>query len=160
VRTAGEREQGARLEAQAINRMKDEFPHPPTSSVRAERHPPGGRTLEVGNRDDASVERATRTSKNKRSSCSLSSSRPSWIVPNHRGATQSPSGAEVSLRTVIEARSKPCNRPADAKAIVIDTGVSPEARNIIAVCGIAQQVMSNLLSNAISSSRRKRPALR
>jgi signal transduction histidine kinase len=150
-----EREQRARLEAQAINRMKDEFLATLSHELRTPLNAILGWThlLEVGARDAASVDRATRIIKNN---AQLQAQLVADILDVSRiiGGKLNLRLGLVSLRTVIEAALEAVQPAADAKAIVIDT-VFGEVEPIIADRDRLQQVMWNLLSNAIKFTPRE-----
>jgi signal transduction histidine kinase len=144
-----EREQLAHREAQAMNRMKDEFLATLSHELRTPLNAILGWTsiLEVGRRDKAAVSRAIRVIRNNAQAQAqlvadiLDVSRiVGGKLPLHLGA--------VSLRAVIEAALEAVQPAADAKGIVVET-VFGEIAPILADRERLQQVMWNLLSNAI-----------
>ena len=150
-----EREQLARLEAQAINRMKDEFLATLSHELRTPLNAILGWThiLEVGSRDEASVERATRIIKNN---AQLQAQLVADILDVSRiiGGKLNLHLGLVSLRAVIEAALEAVQPAADAKAIVVDT-VFGDVEPIVADRDRLQQIMWNLLSNAIKFTPRE-----
>ena len=144
-----EREQRARLDAQAMNRLKDEFLATLSHELRTPLNAILGwaHILQVGRRDDASVDRATRVIKNNAQA-------QAQLVADILDVSRIIGGklnlhlGLVSLRTVIEAALESVQPAADAKGIVVNT-VFDEVAPIVADRGRLQQVMWNLLSNAI-----------
>ena len=144
-----EREQRARLEAQAMNRLKDEFLATLSHELRTPLNAILGWThiLEVGSRDNAAVDRATRViKKNAQAQAQLVAD----ILDVSRiiGGKLDLHLGLVSLRTVIEAALETVQPAADAKGIAVDT-VFGDVAPIIGDRDRLQQVMWNLLSNAI-----------
>jgi len=144
-----EREQHARLEAQAMNRMKDEFLATLSHELRTPLNAILGWThiLQVGTRDDAAVDRATRVIK---SNAQAQAQLVADILDVSRiiGGKLNLHLGLVSIRAVIEAALESVQPAADAKGIVVDTAFG-EVAPIIADRDRLQQVMWNLLSNAI-----------
>ncbi len=144
-----QREQHARLEAQASNRMKDEFLATLSHELRTPLNAILGwaHILEVGKRDAASVERATRVIKNNAQA-------QAQLVADILDVSRIIGGklnlhlGLVSIRSVIESALEAVQPAADAKGIAIET-VFSEAAPIIADRDRLQQVMWNLCSNAI-----------
>lgn len=144
-----EREQRARLEAQAMNRLKDEFLATLSHELRTPLNAILGWThiLEVGSRDNAAIDRATRVIKNNAQA-------QAQLVADILDVSRIIGGklnlhlGLVSLPTVIEAALEAVQPAANAKGIVVDT-VFGDVAPIIADRDRLQQVMWNLLSNAI-----------
>ncbi len=144
-----EREQHARLEAQAMNRMKDEFLANLSHELRTPLNAILGWThiLEVGGRDEAAVTRAIRVIKNNALAQAQLVADMLDVSSIIGGRLKLRLGL-VSLRAVIEAALEAVQPAADAKGIVVET-VFGEIAPIIADRDRLQQVMWNLLSNAI-----------
>ncbi len=144
-----EREQRVRVEAQAMNRLKDEFLATLSHELRTPLNAILGWTkiLETGSRDNESIDRATRVIKrNAQAQAHLVADilDVSSIIGGKLKLHLEP----VSLRTVIDAALEAVEPAADAKGIVIDT-VFGDVAPIIADRDRLQQIMWNLLSNAI-----------
>jgi signal transduction histidine kinase len=144
-----EREQAAREEAEAMNRMKDEFLGTLSHELRTPLNAILGWThlLEVGKRDDAAITRATRVIKNNAQA-------QTQLVGDILDVSRIISGkmqlyiAVVDLRGVIEKTLETLQPAADAKGISIQTEWKGSGR-LLADQDRLQQVMWNLLSNAI-----------
>jgi signal transduction histidine kinase len=144
-----EREQGARLEAQATNRLKDEFLATLSHELRTPLNAILGWThiLEVGSRDNAAVDRAIRViKKNARAQAQLVDD--ILDVSSIIGGKLRLHLELLSLRTVIDAAIETVEPAADAKGIAVDT-VFGDVAPIIGDRDRLQQIMWNLLSNAI-----------
>ena len=144
-----EREQRARVEAQALNRLKDEFLATLSHELRTPLNAILGWThiLETGSRDNESIDRATRVIKrNAQAQAHLVAD--ILDVSSIIGGKLSLHLELVSLRTVIDAALEAVEPAADAKGIVIET-VFGDVAPIIADRDRLQQIMWNLLSNAI-----------
>ena len=144
-----EREQRARVEAQALNRLKDEFLATLSHELRTPLNAILGWThiLETGSRDNESIDRATRVIKrNAQAQAQLVDD----ILDVSRiiGGKLNLHLELVSLRTVIEAAIETVEPAADAKDIAVDR-VFGDVAPIIADRDRLQQLMWNLLSNAI-----------
>ena len=144
-----EREQRARVEAQALNRLKDEFLATLSHELRTPLNAILGWThiLETGSRDNESIDRATRVIKrNAQAQAQLVDD----ILDVSRiiGGKLNLHLELVSLRTVIEAAIETVEPAADAKDIAVDR-VFGDVAPIIADRDRLQQIMWNLLSNAI-----------
>jgi signal transduction histidine kinase len=148
-----EREQAARVEAEAMNRMKDEFLGTLSHELRTPLNAILGWThlLEVGKRDDLAIERATRViKKNAQAQAQLVAD----ILDVSRiisGKLQLFIGV-VDLRSVIESTLDTLRPAAEAKGIAIET-VWSENGTFFGDQDRLQQVMWNLLSNAIKFTR-------
>jgi signal transduction histidine kinase len=143
-----EREQRARLEAQAANRMKDEFLATLSHELRTPLNAILGwiQILEV-KRDDMTVERATRVIK---SNAQAQAQLVGDILDVSRiiGGKLNLRLDRVMLKNVIEATLESVQPDAVAKEIALRTRLAPVAP-IVAAGDRLQQVMWNLLSNAI-----------
>ncbi|HXG56318.1 MAG TPA: ATP-binding protein, partial [Vicinamibacterales bacterium] len=144
-----EREQAARVEAEAMNRMKDEFLGTLSHELRTPLNAILGWThlLEVGKRDDASIDRATRVIKsNAQAQAQLVGDilDVSRIIHGKLHLSIAP----VDIREVIEATLDTLKPAIDAKGIVIHTEWTGTG-TLLADQDRLQQVMWNLLSNAI-----------
>jgi signal transduction histidine kinase len=144
-----EREQRARLEAQAMNRMKDEFLATLSHELRTPLNAILGwaHLLEVGNREPDALSRATRVIKNNAQALSQ-------LVADILDVSRIISGKlnlqldTVSLREVVDAARETIQPAADAKTISIELG-GDEWPSLLVDRDRMQQVMWNLLSNAI-----------
>ena len=144
-----EREQRGCLEAQAMNRLKDEFLATLSHELRTPLNAILGWThiLETGSRDHAAIDRATRVI--KRNARALE-----HLVVDMMDVSCVIGGRLVlnleslSLRTVIEAALEAMEPAVDAKCITVDA-VFGDVAPIIADRDRLQQIMWNLLSNAI-----------
>ena len=144
-----EGEQRARLQAQAMNRLKDEFLATLSHELRTPLNAILGWThiLDVGSRDTAAVDRAIRViQKNARAQAQLVDD--ILDVSSIIGGKLHLHLELVSLRTVIEAAIETVEPAAGAKGIAVDT-VFGDVAPIIADRDRLQQIMWNLLSNAI-----------
>jgi signal transduction histidine kinase len=144
-----EREQAGRVEAEAMNRMKDEFLGTLSHELRTPLNAILGWThlLEVGKRDEAAILRATRVIKNN---AQAQAQLVADILDVSRiigGKMQLYIGA-VDLCEVIEKTLETLQPAADAKGISIQTEWKGSGR-LLADQDRLQQVMWNLLSNAI-----------
>ena len=145
-----EREQAARLEAEAMNRMKDEFLGTLSHELRTPLNAILGWThlLEIGKRDDASIARATRVIKNNAQA-------QAQLVADILDVSRIISGklqlyiGPVDVRAVIESTLETLQPAAEAKGIVVDTEWGESAGTLLADQDRIRQVMWNLLSNAI-----------
>jgi signal transduction histidine kinase len=144
-----EREQAGRVEAEAMNRMKDEFLGTLSHELRTPLNAILGWThlLEAGKRDEAAILRATRVIKNN---AQAQAQLVADILDVSRiigGKMQLYIGA-VDLCEVIERTLETLQPAADAKGISIQTEWKGSGR-LLADQDRLQQVMWNLLSNAI-----------
>jgi signal transduction histidine kinase len=144
-----ERERLAHIEAQAMNRLKDEFLATLSHELRTPLHSILGWThiLETGNRDNASIDRATRAIKRN----ALAQAQLVADILDVSSIIGGKVGLHlefVSLRTVIETALEAVEPAAAAKAIVVETVIDDPA-SIVADRTRLQQIMWNLLSNAI-----------
>jgi len=144
-----EREQAARVAAEAMNRMKDEFLGTLSHELRTPLNAILGWThmLEVGKRDEATILRATRVIKNNAQAQTQLVADILDVSRIISGKMQLYIGA-VDMREVIEKTLETLQPAADAKGISLETewnGVG----SLLADQDRLQQVMWNLLSNAI-----------
>src|SRR5688572_27239477 len=150
-----ESEQRARLEAQSMNRMKDEFLATLSHELRTPLNAILGwaRILEVGPRDATRVERATRAITNN---AMAQAQLVADILDVSRiiGGNLTLHLAPVSIPGVVEAALEAVQPAADAKAIKVVTGFDEMAPMIVDRDRL-QQVMWNLLSNAIKFTPRE-----
>jgi signal transduction histidine kinase len=145
-----EREQAARLEAEAMNRMKDEFLGTLSHELRTPLNAILGWThlLEIGKRDEDSIARAARVIKNNAQA-------QAQLVADILDVSRIIGGklnlyiAPVDLRGVIESTLETLQPAADAKEITIETTWASAADTLLADQDRLRQVMWNLLSNAI-----------
>jgi signal transduction histidine kinase len=144
-----EREQAARVEAEAMNRMKDEFLGTLSHELRTPLNAILGWThlLEMGKRDDAAIMRATRVIKNNAQAQAQLVADILDVSRIISGKLQLYIGA-VDLREVIQKTLETLQPAADAKGIAIQT-VWNGSGTLLADSDRLQQVMWNLLSNAI-----------
>jgi signal transduction histidine kinase len=144
-----EREQAARLEAETMNRLKDEFLGTLSHELRTPLNAILGWThlLEIGKRDDAAILRATRVIKNNAQA-------QAQLVADILDVSRIISGklqlyiGVVDLKEVIEKTLETLKPAADAKSIAIQTTWTGTG-TILADQDRLQQVMWNLLSNSI-----------
>jgi signal transduction histidine kinase len=144
------REQAARLEAEAMNRMKDEFLGTLSHELRTPLNAILGWThlLEIGKRDEASIAHATRVIK---SNALAQAQLVADILDVSRiigGKLQLFIGA-VDLCAMIEATMETLQPAADAKGITVETEWPEYGATLHADQDRLRQVMWNLLSNAI-----------
>ncbi|HMC77525.1 MAG TPA: response regulator [Vicinamibacterales bacterium] len=145
-----EREQAARLEAESMNRMKDEFLGTLSHELRTPLNAILGWThlLEIGKRDEASIARAARVIKSNAQA-------QAQLVADILDVSRIISGklslyiAPVDLRAVIESTLETLQPAADAKGISIETAWTAAGDTLLADQDRLRQVMWNLLSNAI-----------
>lgn len=145
-----EREQAARLEAEAMNRLKDEFLGTLSHELRTPLNAILGWThlLEVGQRDDASIARATRIIKSNAQA-------QAQLVADILDVSRIISGRlqlyikPLDPRAVIEATLETLRPAAHAKGIAIATVWPAAGGTLLADHDRLRQVMWNLLSNAI-----------
>ena len=143
------REQGARVEAQAMNRLKDEFLATLSHELRTPLNAILGwaHILETGARDTATIDRATRVIKrNAQAQAHLVADMID--VSSIIGGRLALNLELVSLRTVIEAALEAVEPAVDAKCIIVVAEFGDVAP-IIADRDRLQQIMWNILSNAI-----------
>jgi signal transduction histidine kinase len=144
-----ERAQAARLEAETMNRVKDEFLGTLSHELRTPLNAILGWThlLEVGKRDDTAITRATRVIKNN---AQLQAQLVADILDVSRiisGKLQLYIGV-VDLRSVIETTLETLQPAVEAKGLSIQVAWT-ESGTLLADQARLQQVMWNLLSNAI-----------
>ena len=149
-----EREQAGRVEAEAMNRMKDEFLGTLSHELRTPLNAILGWThlLEMGKRDDAAIMRATRVIKNNAQAQAQLVADILDVSRIISGKLQLYIGA-VDLREVIEKTLETLQPAADAKGISIQTEWRGGG-SLLADQDRLQQVMWNLLSNAIKFTQR------
>ena len=149
------REQAARVEAEAMNRMKDEFLGTLSHELRTPLNAILGWThlLEVGMRDDAAITRATRVIKNNAQAQAQLVADILDVSRIISGKMQLYLGA-VDLREVIAKTLETLQPAADAKGISIRTEWRASG-SLLADQDRLQQVMWNLLSNAIKFTPRE-----
>ena len=144
-----EREQRARLDAQAMNRLKDEFLATLSHELRTPLNAILGWThlLQVGARDDAAINRAVTVIKNN---AMAQAQLVADILDVSRiiGGKLSLNLGLVDVRSVVDDALEALEPAATAKSILIETEVG-ELRPIVADRDRLQQVIWNLLSNAI-----------
>jgi len=144
-----ESEQRARLEAQQMNRLKDEFLATLSHELRTPLNAILGwaQILEVGPRDADRIERATRAIKNNAQA-------QAQLVADILDVSRIIAGSlnlhlvTTSIGSVIDAAFEAVQPAADAKGILITTAIG-DVPPIVADRDRLQQVMWNLLSNAI-----------
>ena len=144
-----EREQRAHVEAQAMNRLKDEFLATLSHELRTPLNAILGwaSILETGSRDNATIDRATKVIKrNALAQAQLVGD----ILDVSRiiGGKLTLHLEHVTVRSVIDAALEAVEPAASAKGITIETALGDVAP-ILADRARLQQVMWNLLSNAI-----------
>jgi len=144
-----DRERRGRLEAQAMNRMKDEFLATLSHELRTPLNAILGWThiLEVGSRDDAAIDRATRIIK-RNAEAQAHLVEDILDVSSIIGGKLNLKLELVNLRAVIEAALEAVTPAAGAKRIAIET-VFGDLAPIVADRDRLHQIMWNLLSNAI-----------
>jgi len=145
-----EREQQARRDAQAMNRLKDEFLATLSHELRTPLNAILGwaHILEVGTHDPSAIQRATRVIKNN-------AQVQAQLVADILDVSRIISGKlslrlqTLSLRSVIDAALEAVQPAAEAKGIAIDVVFGDDVAPMVADRDRLQQVMWNLLSNAI-----------
>lgn len=141
--------EAARLEAESMNRLKDEFLGTLSHELRTPLNAILGWThiLELGQRDEATITRATRVIKNN-------AQLQSQLVDDILDVSRIISGklrlklGPVDFRAVIQATLDTLQPAAEAKGITVQTTMA-ECDLLHADHARLQQVLWNLLSNAI-----------
>lgn len=144
------REQAARADAEAANRIKDEFLAVLSHELRTPLNPILGWTklLRSGNLDAAKVDSALEViERNAKLQTQLIEDLldVSRILQGKLKLNSAP----VYLASTVEAAIETVRLAAEAKAIQIQTWIEPAVRPVIGDGGRLQQVIWNLLSNAV-----------
>ncbi len=150
LRAALVREQMARSEAQAANRMKDEFLATVSHELRTPLNAIIGwsHLLRTGRLDEATIARAVETiDRNAKSQAQLIEDilDVSRMITGKLKLNNEP----VDLAAVINAAIDSVQLAADAKEIHLAVTLDPSARHTIGDANRLQQVVWNLLANAI-----------
>lgn len=145
-----EREKMAREEAEAANRIKDEFLAVLSHELRTPLNPILGWTQLLRSRkyDDATTQRALETiERNAKLQTQLIDDLldVSRILRGKLRLTIT----TVNLQTILEAAIDTVRLAADAKSLHIETRIESQGRLVLGDSGRLQQVVWNLLSNAV-----------